>query len=66
MFGEFFNLDSGICEICPQNTYSIGYDVSNCNTCPIGGICNGGYNITLEPGYWRPKYFSDEIIECRN
>jgi len=28
--------------------------------------CNGGSELILEPGYWRPSIYSDDIQYCYN
>jgi len=50
--GEYNNIISGQCELCPSGYYSINTDTP-CAQCPLGARCYGGNNIFLNQGYWR-------------
>ena len=51
--GEIYNALNKICTYCQSGTYSLSLSDASCQDCPIGAICYGGENITINPGYYR-------------
>ncbi|KAL4477523.1 hypothetical protein ABPG74_002673 [Tetrahymena malaccensis] len=63
--GETINKYSNLqeCQTCETGKYTL--DFLGCYACPEGGNCTDG-KISLLPGYWREKEYSEDIIQCIN
>ena len=59
--GEASETDS--CIICPSEKYLIKTE-KTCKSCPNGGICPGGSDIWLKPGYYRTTNKSEIVYSC--
>eukprot|EP00698_Gefionella_okellyi_P004951 TRINITY_DN1456_c0_g1_i3.p1 TRINITY_DN1456_c0_g1~~TRINITY_DN1456_c0_g1_i3.p1 ORF type:complete len:2371 (+),score=516.66 TRINITY_DN1456_c0_g1_i3:4402-11514(+) len=47
---------------CPyEGLYGYGTD---CQPCPDGGYCPGGYRVWPLPGWWTPNEFSGRVTAC--
>ena len=58
-------INNNTCSVCANGTYNLEAG-DLCNKCPVGGICNGGANITTAQGYWRTGPDSDVFYICPN
>ncbi|CAI2374797.1 unnamed protein product [Moneuplotes crassus] len=52
------------CEVCSTGTYSLGWSSASCPKCVEDSVCNGGYSISVNHGYWRRTINSTNIIKC--
>lgn len=62
--GEFFQESTGICYVCPQNTFSYDPSVEGCNKCLKGLDCQGGSTVVVVPNFWRKNIYSSSIFYC--
>ena len=62
--GEIYDKAKNICEKCPAGKYNFEFQATNCYDCFSGGICMGGSEIKVKPGYWRSDYFSKNVYQC--
>ena len=62
--GEYQEPVTGICYVCPHDTFSFDTNEGYCKKCLEGLKCQGGANTTIEQGYWRSKLYSEKIIKC--
>jgi len=60
--GEILKGDQ--CYQCEKGSYSFTTTDTLCQKCKQGMICNGGANVTIEAGYWRPDNTSDDVFAC--
>ena len=60
--GEILKGDQ--CYMCEKGSYSFTTADTLCQKCKSGMVCNGGSNVTIEAGYWRPSNTSDEVFAC--
>lgn len=52
------------CYLCPKNTFSVNPSDSECTKCPHYASCQGGSDLVLAPGYWRPSTLSSNVHQC--
>lgn len=64
LIGEIYNINENTCNVCPFGQYSLTPNATSCSECPGNSVCMGGFNISLNPGYWRSNTSSIEIYEC--
>ena len=62
--GEIYNPVENTCILCPYGQYSLIPNATACQECPKNIICNGGYNLSLEQGFWRANNLSTDIYPC--
>eukprot|EP00347_Sterkiella_histriomuscorum_P022190 403331357 len=62
--GEVSNQNK--CQICDQGLYSLFPSSQVCYDCPKNAECNGGFNMSLNKGYWRSQFYSSKVIQCFN
>ena len=64
--GEIYNIHENTCDICPFGQYSLDPSETSCHECLTNSVCLGGYNISIDPGYWRSSNTSINIYPCLN
>ena len=53
------------CITCERGKYTLGYNGTKCEKCPSEAVdCPHGYQINLQPGYWRSSNASSSIFPC--
>jgi len=63
--GEYYNNQTGTCELCLNNMYSLS-SVDPCDRCPSSYIdCLGGNVMNVTPNFWRAEG-SDKLYSCLN
>lgn len=62
--GEVYFNNGTECNVCPKGKYSFFPSDSDCKTCPVTAQCEGGNHFALDPGYWRPDIYSDDVYSC--
>lgn len=63
--GEVADTVNSLCTLCSINTFSVSPD-DYCRSCPEGAVCNGGADITVDPGYWRANPVAVEVYPCED
>ncbi|CAI2379456.1 unnamed protein product [Moneuplotes crassus] len=54
------------CEECSPGTYSFTWNSTQCLKCIEDATCEGGKEVSINPGYWRKHTNSTDITECPN
>jgi len=54
------------CIICPDGFYTLYENMTSCSPCPQNAVCENGYEIKVDQGYWRNSTQSTDIYECYN
>ena len=62
--GEVYANDKTECFVCPKGKYSFFTTDKICKTCPTTAQCEGGAQLIVKPGYWRPSLISDDVYLC--
>ncbi|KAL4478021.1 hypothetical protein ABPG72_013460 [Tetrahymena utriculariae] len=57
-------IDSIICQKCPEGKYSLDQQNASCKQCPDSAVDCYGSTINLINGYWRENNQTDIIIYC--
>ncbi|CAI2365911.1 unnamed protein product [Moneuplotes crassus] len=59
-------MHSGIetCIECPQGTYSLEWNSTQCTSCMKNAVCQGGNKIAVNPDYWRSSLNSTDLAKC--
>ncbi|KAL4435259.1 hypothetical protein ABPG74_017351 [Tetrahymena malaccensis] len=57
-------IDSIICQMCPEGKYSLDKNTTTCKQCPDSAVECYGSTINLANGYWRENNLTDLIIYC--
>lgn len=50
---------TGNCIECEPGFYNFVNNAKRCSECPLNAVCNGGNNIQVFKGYWRPSQYSN-------
>ena len=63
--GEYQTTDYK-CILCSDGFFTLTENQQQCSECPENAVCQDGFNIILDPGYWRTNVTSISIFECYN
>ncbi|CAI2376317.1 unnamed protein product [Moneuplotes crassus] len=61
--GEMYS-GNETCIECPQGTYSLEWNSTQCTTCMKNAVCQGGSKISVNPDYWRSSLNSTDLVKC--
>jgi hypothetical protein len=51
----------GVCEICPEGSYSFTNSSVHCLDCPPGAYCPGGSMVVSREGFWQSSPLSNQM-----
>ncbi|CAI2363934.1 unnamed protein product [Moneuplotes crassus] len=61
--GEMYSSNE-TCVECPQGTYSLEWNSTQCIDCMKNAVCPGGSKILVNPDYWRSSLNSTDLVKC--
>ena len=61
---EIYSQKENTCNLCPFGQYSFDPKEKSCHECPANTLCFGGFNVSINPGFWRSHVYSTEIYNC--
>ena len=63
-FTTVFNSQYTVCQLCEATTYSTLPGSFVCTPCMVGATCNGGDDVSCNPGYWKNDSLPTEVLSC--
>lgn len=63
--GEYQTTDFK-CITCSDGFFTLTENQQQCSECPEFAVCQDGFNIILDQGYWRQDNSSIELFQCYN
>eukprot|EP00775_Hariotina_reticulata_P006569 gene6569-6797_t len=51
----------GVCEVCPEGSYSFTNSSAQCLECPSGADCPGGHRVISQQGFWQSSLLSNQM-----